>query len=139
MQEKHRSLLSINNVNIYNKLGMYTYKMTTHCLLSQACGEHPYRPAYLPNFATTTLTTSKCISNKATVYNIAKSWWKKKTAYFRSHSDEHQLLRTFCSSLRNYLHMISCLLENASRVMPEMRKRGVAPRRTYKWAYIYLD
>ena len=79
---------------------MYTYKMTTHCLLSQACGEHPYRPAYLPNFATTTLTTSKCISDKKPLYTTLQSpGGKKKQPTFdhkkrRASASPHILFET---------------------------------------------
>ena len=34
--------------------------------------------------------------------------------------------------------MISSLVENESRVLPEMRKKGVAPRSKYMCAYIHL-
>ena len=34
--------------------------------------------------------------------------------------------------------MISCLVENENRVLPGMRKRGVATRSRYMCAYIHI-
>ena len=56
---------------------MYTYTLTTHCLLSHPLGKNPYRLAYLPNFETSTLTISKLCLSVHTVFHIAKSSWKK--------------------------------------------------------------
>ena len=48
------------------------------------------------------------------------------------------IIAHFLRACEHYLRMISSLVENESRVLPEMRKKGVAPRNKNMCAYIHL-
>ena len=71
---------------------------------------------------------------RCTLYTtLQNAGWRRKAGYSLSAVSAH-----FLRNCGHYLRMISCLLENESRVLPGMRKRGVAPRSRYMSAYIHL-
>ena len=88
---------------------------------------------------------------RCTLYTTLQNpGWKRKAGYSQSAVSAH-----FLRACGHYLCMISCLLEDESRVLPGLRKRGVAsatkngvlprlrkggvaPRSRYMCTYIHL-
>ena len=71
---------------------------------------------------------------RCTLYTtLQNAGWTRKAGYSLSAVSAH-----FLRACGHYLRMISSLQENESRVLPGMRKKGVAPRSRYMCAYIHL-
>ena len=110
---------------------MYTYKMTTHCLLSQACGEHPYRPAYLPNFDKRSLTISRCMSIGAHCVPHCKILVGKEGPATLNQPSPHIFFEpadtTFVWFLAYWRIRAGCCPGCARDVLPLLQKTGCCP------------
>ena len=101
-------------------------------------GGHPYRPAYLPNFDKRSLTISKCMFigahciphckillgkerpatlNQTVMHICCNSSWKKK-----EQGVAHAAHGGCCPAKQIY-----AINTSSSKVLPRLRKRGVAP------------
>ena len=101
------------NICVYiHLLGIYNYKLTSHFFLLHFLGWHPYRPAYLPNFAKRSPT-------------IIGAHYIPHSKILTGKKDRLLWIRQWCTSAAND-HA-----RKKSKVLPTLRKRGVAPPSRY--------